>query len=427
VALAAILLTSACSYATEEPGLFPLRQPPSAVAPAPTKLPPERTNPSLPVAAEAEWTTGDDVRASLRFAIHSVRRMPGATVLDWSVTPISAPGFRYGDDLPFVDLGLTHSGEGDVNVLLLDSMAGKAYRPLSHRSERQFNRCLCTPLWAIQQGLRIGETRLLQTAFPALPDALTQIDVDLVNLAPFSHIAVTPVGEVPTALGPTDLGRAWDGRPVTSAERVYRDPGRVQGVQSIQIDRVITGPARTTVEWTLISLTEHWDLGWRAPVSSTVSDQTEVVDANVTSGPQIRPHGATTPPAKVSWMTAHINGRDAYECLCSTLGLWAGGLRHDGGAASVAGNYPALPPGTRSIDVLLPGVGTLSDIPVTAAADATSKVGPPVARRLETWIYDDENPPRDWTTADWPTPLPDPAQLSEYRASVEQIGALPDR
>jgi hypothetical protein len=342
------------------------------------------------------------------------------------VTPISAPGFQFGDHLPYVDLGLTHAGEGDVNLLLLDSVAGKAYRPLSHRSERQFNRCLCTPLWAIQQNLRVGETRLLQTAFPALPNALSQVDVDLVNLAPFSHIPVTPVGMVPTAQRSSDFGQPTS-PPVTAAEQVYRDPGGDKRVQSIQIDRVISAPGRTTVEWTLHSLTEHWDLAWKPPVSSTIADQTEVVDANVTSGPLIRPHGATSPPIKVSWITARLNGRDAYECLCSTLGLWAGGLRHDGGAASVAGNYPALPPGTRSVDVLLPGVGTLSDIPVTAAPDATVRLGPPVARRVETWTYNDQNPPRDWTTAEWPTPLPDPGQLGEYRAAVEQIGALPAR
>ncbi len=77
-------------------------------------------------------------------------------------------------------------------MFLIDPDGGKAYRTLSHQSRRLFNRCLCTPLWLAQQGLRIGETRMLQATFPPLPDALGFIDVSLINLAPFVHVPVTP-------------------------------------------------------------------------------------------------------------------------------------------------------------------------------------------------------------------------------------------
>ena len=74
---------------------------------------PAPTNPKLPVAAEAEWTTAEGLNISTRFAIHAVRRLQDATVVDWSVTPLSAPGYGLGDRLPsWVDLGLSRTSGG---------------------------------------------------------------------------------------------------------------------------------------------------------------------------------------------------------------------------------------------------------------------------------------------------------------------------
>ena len=97
-------------------------------------------------------------------------------------------------------------------------------------------------------------------------------------------------------------------------------------------------------------------------------------------------------------MTTAVAGRKAYECLCSPLGLWAGSLRRDGGQASVASNYPALPAGTRTVDVILPGVATLSDIPVVGAEDSAPRLGPSKPHAGDTWIYFSGNPPRGWAT-----------------------------
>ena len=106
-------------------------------------------------------------------------------------------------------------------------------------------------------------------------------------------------------------------------------------------------------------------------------DNVDVFDRDVVSGPMIRPHGLpAAKPSRVSWMTAAVAGRTAYECLCSPLGLWAGSLRRDGGRASVASNYPALPAGTRTVDVILPGVATLTDIPVVDAEDSAPTLVP---------------------------------------------------
>ena len=429
VIAAACVLSTGCTYTTEEPGLFRTGTSQSPTIER-TKPPPEATNPNLPVAAEAEWTTAEGLNISTRFAIHAVRRLQDATVVDWSVTPLSAPGYARGADLPsWVDIGLSRSSEGDVNMFLVDPPGGKVYRTLSHQSRRLFNRCLCTPLWLAQQGLRIGETRLLQATFPPLPDTLGFIDVDMINLAPFVHIPVTPIGEVPTALHPTDLARPPAGARATLGQQVFRYRQEPRRVQSISIDRVVASPDGTSLELTIKSVTDQSTFILEpamSPIGGILPENVDVLDPDVVSGPMIRPAGIpAAKPLRVSWMTAAVAGRKAYECLCSSLGLWAGSLRRQGGQASVASNFPALPAGTQAVDVILPGVATLPGIPVVNAADPATRLGPPKPSAGDTWSYFSDDPPRGWTTAQWPTPLPEPDQLKNYRFFIESITQLP--
>lgn len=429
VIAAACVLSTGCTYTTEEPGLFRTGTSQSPTIER-TKPPPEATNPNLPVAAEAEWTTAEGLNISTRFAIHAVRRLQDATVVDWSVTPLSAPGYARGANLPsWVDIGLSRSSEGDVNMFLVDAPDGKVYRTLSHQSRRLFNRCLCTPLWLAQQGLRIGETRLLQATFPPLPDTLGFIDVDMINLAPFVHIPVTPIGEVPTALHPTDLARPPAGARTTLGQQVFRYRQEPRRVQSISIDRVVASPDGTSLELTIKSVTDQSTFILEpamSPIGGILPENVDVLDPDVVSGPMIRPAGIpAAKPLRVSWMTAAVAGRKAYECLCSSLGLWAGSLRRQGGQASVASNFPALPAGTQAVDVILPGVATLPGIPVVNAADPATRLGPPKPSAGDTWSYFSDDPPRGWTTAQWPTPLPEPDQLKNYRFFIESITQLP--
>ena len=429
VIAAACVLSTGCTYTTEEPGLFRTGTSQSPTIER-TKPPPEATNPNLPVAAEAEWTTAEGLNISTRFAIHAVRRLQDATVVDWSVTPLSAPGYARGADLPsWVDIGLSRSSEGDVNMFLVDPPDGKVYRTLSHQSRRLFNRCLCTPLWLAQQGLRIGETRLLQATFPPLPDTLGFIDVDMINLAPFVHIPVTPIGEVPTALHPTDLARPPAGARTTLGQQVFRYRQEPRRVQSISIDRVVASPDGTSLELTIKSVTDQSTFILEpamSPIGGILPENVDVLDPDVVSGPMIRPADIpAAKPLRVSWMTAAVAGRKAYECLCSSLGLWAGSLRRQGGQASVASNFPALPAGTQAVDVILPGVATLPGIPVVNAADPATRLGPPKPSAGDTWSYFSDDPPRGWTTAQWPTPLPEPDQLKNYRFFIESITQLP--
>ena len=138
-------------------------------------------------------------------------------------------------------------------------------------------------------------------------------------------------------------------------------------MQRISIDRVVAAPGRTSLEWTVTSVTDQSTFVLEpalSPIGGILPDDVAVLDPDVVSGPMIKPEGLpASKPSKVSWMTTAVAGRKAYECLCSPLGLWAGSLRREGGQASVTSNYPALPPGTRTVSVILPGVATLSGIP----------------------------------------------------------------
>jgi hypothetical protein len=420
------LLVAGCTWSSEEPGLFSPQ--PSEPASGPS-LPIRPTNPELPVAGDAVWTTSEGLRVTSRYAVHAVRRIPGATVLDWSVTPLAAPGLAPGDLIPsWVDLGLTRQGQGDISVLLLDLAHGRAYRPLNHRSRQRFNHCLCSPTWVAQLDLRIGDTRLLQATYPELPASVDRVDVSLANLPVFPGIPVTAEGQVPTATQPTDLQRPAErrGRASTPYTLVRRSALGQRRVYSVAIDVVQTSVHLTTMQWTVRSLAEQPRFSLDPagePLAAAVPEDVLVVSPEVASGPVLQSGGTSV---RALWMTATVQDRGYWECLCSTFGLWARSLRQPGGRATVTTLYPALPADTRTVDVVLPGATTLWRLPVSPAPEPAA-LGPAVSRRVRTWTYDEQRPPRGWTTDQWPTPVPDPAQLDSYEAFSEKIGPLPRR
>lgn len=425
-ALALVLLAGGCTYSRQERGLFPPRPTPTTPAPP---APPAPTNPELPVLAESLWITGEGLQVRVRFAVHAVRRIAGATVLDWSATPLSAPGMEWGDRLPaWVDLGLSRTSGGDVNITLIDPSAARVYRPLIHKSIQEFNHCLCSPVWVAQLYLRIGETRMLQTTYPELPAARRTIDVSLMNSLPFPGVPVTPAGQVPYAARPTDLARAPSLRPPFSQPYAFQGRGDpTKALRSIVVDTVQRSAGLTSLSWSLESITDHAALSVvpeGPPVSAVVPDSVWVVDLSSASGPQLRVPG-TGQVLRVTWVTNDFPIRGYLECLCSRFGLWAAGLRQAGGSVRVVTNFGPLPPGVTAVDVVLPGVATVRNVPLGRAPDPAGAVGPVRALRSDSWTYRIEDPPRGWATADWPTPLPDTGQLPDYREVVERLVDLP--
>jgi hypothetical protein len=429
----AVLALAGCTYSRQEPGLFPSPRSTSKTATeSPNAFPPQKTNPKLPVAGERIWVSGGQIPVTMRVAVHAVRRVAGATVLDWSITPVQAGGFGFGDALPTIELGLDRPARGnyDPAVSLLDSEAGQVYRPLTHQSRQQFNHCLCTPLWLVAQELRIGETRLLQITFPQLPGATSFVDVSMSTVTPFFHVPVSPVGTAPTAESPTDLARVAEAPKPLAEHLDFHYPLRSDQVQRIAVNRVWTTPGRTTLEWTLSSVTDQSSeqvLQYGPPVSAPQpAGDVFLVNTSPASGPVLVAAAAGGLKRLIaSSVVTESNGLVGYECLCTELGLWSTGLRRAGGSVTLVTNYPGLPPSTRSVDVELPEFGIFRKVPISAVEDAARRLGPPPLVETGLWNYVAEDPPRGWSTTEWPTDVPDPTQLSAYRPAVEKLHPLP--
>jgi hypothetical protein len=428
----AVLALTGCTYSTQEPGLFPSPESTSvARSPSRNQFPPQRTNPNLPVAGERIWVSGGPLQVTMRIAVHAVRRVKGATVLDWSITPLRAEGFNVGAALPEIELGLDRPARGayDPAVALLDPAGAHVYRPLTHQSQRVFNHCLCTPLWLVAQGLRLGDTRLLQITFPELPGTMNFVDVSMATVTPFAHVPVSPEGTAPLADRPTDLARAAE-LPNPLSQKVDFNQGRTDEVQRIAVNHIWTAPGWTSLDWMLSSVTDQsldQVTQYGPPVTAPQSPpDVYLVNANPANGPVL---GASAAGGRqrltASSVVTEWNGLVGYECLCTELGLWATGLRKAGGSVTLVTNYPALPQRTLRVDVELPGFGVFRKVPVSPIEDAARRLRAPQPVETGLWNYVVDDPPRGWSTSDWPTDIPDPTQLSAYRPAVETVRALP--
>jgi hypothetical protein len=427
LAFAAALLLAGCTYDTTEPGLFPSPQPPVERTVAPReRFKPRPTNPELPVFGERLWVSASSpLPITFRIAVHAVRRIERASVLDWSMTPIAAPGFAFGDSLPPSELGLEPATRPSLAMALLDPTAGVAYQPLTHRSRAEFNHCLCVPLLRLKPDLRLGETRLLQTAFPALPEPLAFVDVNLFTVTPVRHVPVSPIGTAPVARRPIDLARAGEVPQPGPAKIDFPNPSGSQQRQRIQVIGVRSAPGRATLEWTLTSLNHQgWTrvLEYEAPVTATPPEGVRLANVSPASGPVLRVGSSRL---STLWSRTERNNLTSYECQCTEIGLWAAGLRQGGVTVGLVTNYPALPSGTAAVDVEFPGFGTIRGVPVTEAEDAARNAGP--SRPVETrqWVYSTEDYPYGWPTSDWPTDTPDTSDLAEYDGRVEPLVTLP--
>ena len=85
------LLLAGCTYSDREPGLFG-RTPPRAPTDTRPSTRPTDSTAAIPVLGEAIYRSTDQSDVSVRIAVHAVRRVPGGTVLDWSVTALAGPG-----------------------------------------------------------------------------------------------------------------------------------------------------------------------------------------------------------------------------------------------------------------------------------------------------------------------------------------------
>lgn len=410
VALAcAGLLLAGCSYTSEEPGLLrptPVTRGGSPVTRVAPPTPPA-TNPELPVLAEAVWTSADGLGVQVRIGVHAVRRVSGATVLDWSVTPLTAPNLQPGDPVPSVlDLGLSRPTDELPLIFLLDGRGDRLFRPL--RSAANPLLCVCTPLSPSRDRFRIGHTTLLQVAFPALPGSSTTVDVAMATVPPFGQVPITPAGQVPVAVRPSQLARPADtGSGAVGTTEMFRF-GRDEQVFRLRLHRVVAGDTFTTLDWTIWSVTggDGLDAASSAPFAERVAVGADAPGRATASGPVLAlPTTSGSRTLRTRLVASDATGGGPPECLCSPLDGWTSVLRRPDKPAAVVTTYPALPAGTRRVQVRFDGLAAIW-MPVTPAPEARPRATGVPARTPTTWRADALRSGPAWSSADWPTPVP---------------------
>lgn len=407
-ALVAALLLG-CSYQAEEPGLFD-RTTPSLGGRQPSAPPPSppATNPDLPVLGEAVWTSADGSEVQVRIALHALRRIEGGAVLDWSVTPLSAPNRQPGDPLPALDLGLSRAADERPRITLVDARSDTAYRPLVGVAGPAS--CVCTPLTSAQRNLQIGHTTMLQVAFGVLPAGTTAIDVAIATIPPFWRVPVTPIDRVPVAVEAGSLaGPVESAQSTTDRTAMFRyGPG--EQVLRLQPRRVVASSTFATLEWTIWSVTGG--AGLESVVGPPLAEPGEgdlMPIEPVASGPALVVAGGSRP--RDARLIAADGAGDAVECLCSPLSSWASALRRPDKPATVVTTFGPLPAGTDRVEVRWEGLDDIA-VPVTTAPDSRSRAGAPRPWRPTTWDSASLRSGQGWTTDDWPTPVPAAAELA---------------
>jgi hypothetical protein len=119
-------------------------------------------------------------------------------------------------------------------------------------------------------------------------------------------------------------------------------------------------------------------------------------------------------------VTNRLTSGEADECLCTDLRVWAAVLRQPDKVAMVVTNYPALPKGTRRVEVVFDGLDPIN-VRVTPASDASIRTAGPVPTNPRFWRLRRSDPQTGWQTGEWPTPVPTRAQLESYTATADLI------
>ena len=120
-------------------------------------------------------------------------------------------------------------------------------------------------------------------------------------------------------------------------------------------------------------------------------------------------------------MSTTLFGQPGSECLCTDLRTWTTALQRAGGQVSVVTNLPAVPLGFSAVHIVLPGVGILHDVPLTRASDSSLRSSGPAPYTPEFWSFRIGRPHPGWTDDEWPTPVPDPEDLGDFKADVSTI------
>lgn len=388
VAGLATALLAGCTYAADEPGLFG-RTPDAGPTPSRTQPAKPASQAAIPLLGEATWTTAGAPGIGVRIAVHGVRRVPGGTVLDWSVTALSGPEGSPGDR---PENGVALDLDEATDIALLDAGAGRVYRPLVARDGSE--RCLCAPARLAAQNLTLDSPRLLQVAFPELPAAARVIDVVVAPVPVFPRIPVAPLGEVAAPIAETDLARPVEAVPPQARTPAFTLPSG-QGF-AIEVERVLASGTTTSVVWTLVALT-------RGPGP----------------GPGLAAELSRNQAWRLTPLRARATGAEP-RCLCSDPAKWRDELTAAGRRVTVVTNYGELPRGSTRVDLRFPRVPPLDDVLVTPASDGAFRAAGTNKGPRGTWSFRTNRPQPGWPLTGWPTPTPVITE-GDFTPTVERI------
>ncbi len=393
-----------------------------------------------PVLSSFVLDAGTKTPQDVRVAVHGVRRIEGATVLDWSVTPLASDTAKAGDKVgQALDINIDPGFENSNALQLVDTTAKKVYRPLDN--DEKVTGCLCVPWFTVKSDLTVGSTRLMQAAFPELPEGLDQIAVSIRNQPLVSDAPVTPLGEVPTGEG-IDLSAKAEALPEAApgAKFTYPVGDQLQEpaqAMTLTVNEVIAGSSGTSLVYTVTSDesgpginalggrpindpgvvqygTSVFELGSSGPGISAASDSAD--------GQLIRPWFASR-KQKTAVPPRSAKNFAWRECLCSTTQIYGRILKTEGRSISLVEHMPALPAGTSSVDIVFPdkSLPTVKDVKVSAAPKVS---GSSKKADVGTWSYGSvatSDLPRGWPADKWPTPVPDAASIAASDVAVDDL------
>ena len=221
---------------------------------------------------------------------------------------------------------------------------------------------------------------LLQVAFPALPDDLETVDVQLATVPPFWRVPVTPPGMLPLASYPTDLTRARGANAgYCQYEAVHATArlGSAISSWSMPFTPAAASPRLPGRSW-------RWSraraCGPRRHHRSPTQSHRVALQPDLSGGtpdPGRHQSDRVASPAgddASSRVSAHWN---AFVPTCGS-GLRA--LRQTGQQMRVITNLPPVPSGTSKVDIVFPGLTTFADVAVTPAPDSTFRSAGPAVR-----------------------------------------------
>lgn len=400
-----------------------------------------------PVLSSFVLDAGTESPQDVRVAVHGLRRIDGATVLDWSVTPLASDTAKADDKVgQTLDINVDPGFENSNALQLVDVADKKVYRPLDNDDQVSntgdpITGCLCVPWFTVENDLTVGKTRRMQAAFPELPESLDAITVSIRNQPLVSEAPLTPEGEVPTGKS-ADLAAAADATPTAApaAPFVYpvgddlREPAQKM---SLTINQVLAGPTGTSLVYTVRADQDGAGLdalGGRPVRDPEVVQYGTSVSEYVSSGPGLVPGGGGDVQVIRPWFASFkqkteeppgVPGNFAWrECLCSTTQFYGKILGTEGRAITLVEQMPALPDGTSTVDVVFPdkSLPTVQGVKVTDAPQV-SGIGSREAD-VGTWTYgsvENGDLPTGWDADEWPTPVPDAASIEASDVAVDDL------